>query len=50
MSLFNWKNCSSEFYCHSGLVPNKYYVDRKKQKGTNITYNAYCFKIKHHKI
>jgi len=20
------------------------------QKGTNITYNAYCFKIKHHKF
>jgi hypothetical protein len=45
MSLFNYKNCSSEFYNHSGLVLNKYNVGRKKQKGTNITYNVYCFMI-----
>jgi len=39
MSLFNCKNCSSGFHSNSGLVLNKYNVDRKKQKGTNIIYN-----------
>jgi hypothetical protein len=38
------------WYILSGLVLNQYNVDKRKQKVINITYYAYCFKTKHHKI